>query len=79
LYPNATVDASNYTTMGSEDMSFLMEKIPGCFFFIGSSNAEKQLDASHHHPRFDFDEQALHQAAALMSAAVFDILNNPIT
>jgi amidohydrolase len=76
LYPALIVDTSNYTTMGSEDMAFLMERIPGCFFFIGSANSKKDLDSSHHHPRFDFDEQALPQAVALMAASAMDILNN---
>lgn len=78
LYPSADVDTSNYTTMGSEDMAFMMELVPGCFFFIGSANSEKHLDASHHHPLFDFDEQALTQAVAIMLASVIDLLNNPI-
>ena len=78
LFPNATIDSSNYLTMGSEDMAFIMEEVPGCYFFIGSANSEKQLDASHHHPLFDFDEQALINATALMSASVIDLLNQPL-
>ena len=78
LYPDAFVDDSNYITMGSEDMAFIMEKVPGCFFFIGSANSEKHLDASHHHPRFDFDEQAMPYAVAILAAAAMDLLNNPL-
>lgn len=46
-------------TMGGEDMSFFLQEVPGCYFFLGSANAEKQLNYPHHHPRFDFDETAL--------------------
>ncbi len=46
-------------TMGGEDMSFFLENVPGCYFFLGSANADLGLDYPHHHPRFDFDEQAL--------------------
>jgi amidohydrolase len=46
-------------TMGGEDMSFFLEEVPGCYFFLGSANAEKDLAYPHHHPRFDFDETAL--------------------
>lgn len=60
---------------GSEDMAFIMQEIPGCFFFIGSANSEKGLDAAHHHPRFDFDEQALSQGAALMATVASEYLN----
>ena len=37
----------------------MQEKFPGCYFFIGSNNKEKHLDYGHHHPKFDFDEEAL--------------------
>jgi len=74
LFPNAIIDTSNNITMGSEDMAFIMERVPGCFFFIGSANKEKGLDAGHHHPRFDIDEQALVNGIALMTATVMDIL-----
>jgi amidohydrolase len=62
------------TTMGSEDMAFMQEQIPGCYFFIGSANKEKHLDAAHHHPRFDFDEIILPKAVALMAASAVEFL-----
>jgi amidohydrolase len=74
LFPDATVDSANYVTMGSEDFAFVLEKIPGCFIFIGSANPEKGLDAGHHHPRFDIDEAALPRGAALLTAAIMDLL-----
>jgi amidohydrolase len=46
-------------TMGGEDMSFFLQEVPGCYFFLGSANAAKDLAYPHHHPRFDFDETAL--------------------
>ncbi|MBM0741530.1 amidohydrolase [Phormidium sp. CLA17] len=46
-------------TMGGEDMSFFLQEVPGCYFFLGSANAAKGLAYPHHHPRFDFDETAL--------------------
>ncbi len=74
LFPNTELDTSNYLTMGAEDMAFMQEKVEGCYFFIGSNNTEKHLDYSHHHPKFDFDEEALVRGSALMSAAVMDML-----
>jgi amidohydrolase len=73
LLPESELD-THYSTMGSEDMSFFMQEIPGCFFFIGSANPEKGLDSAHHHPRFDFDERALPRAAALMATAATKLL-----
>ena len=46
-------------TMGGEDMSYFLQEVPGCYFFLGSANQEKDLAYPHHHPRFDFDETAL--------------------
>ncbi|MEO0836421.1 MAG: M20 family metallopeptidase [Cyanobacteria bacterium J06642_3] len=46
-------------TMGGEDMSFFLNEVPGCYFFLGSANPAKGLAYPHHHPRFDFDEAAL--------------------
>jgi len=74
LFPEAEIDTGNYLTMGAEDMAFIMDKVPGCYFFIGSANPEKGLDYDHHHPKFDFDEAVLPRAAALMAAAAADIL-----
>ncbi len=45
--------------MGAEDFSYFLERVPGCFWFVGSRNEDKGLVWGHHHPRFDIDEQAL--------------------
>jgi amidohydrolase len=61
-------------TMVSEDMAFVMEKIPSCYFLVGSANADKGLNYGHHHPKFDFDERVMPIAAALMSASAVKLL-----
>jgi len=76
VLPGYTV-VTEFSTMGSEDMAYMMQDIPGCYIFIGSSNPGQGLDAAHHHPRFDFDERALPAAAALMTAAAIDFLKPP--
>jgi amidohydrolase len=70
--PDLQIDNS-YRTMVSEDMSFLMQKAPGCYLMIGSANDDKGLNYGHHHPKFDFDEQVLPHAAAVMTASAFDL------
>ncbi|MDO9085929.1 MAG: M20 family metallopeptidase [Anaerolineaceae bacterium] len=49
----------NYQSMVSEDFSFFLNQVPGCFFFVGSANQEKNLVFGHHHPKFDFDEKVI--------------------
>ncbi len=74
LFPEAVIDPTDHVTMGSEDFAFFLEKVPGCFFFIGSANHLKGLDAGHHHPKFDFDEIVMPSAAALMAASSLNLL-----
>ncbi len=57
-------------TMGAEDMGYLMDDVPGMYFFVGSANKARKLDYGHHHPKFDFDEDALPFAAALLANSV---------
>jgi amidohydrolase len=66
---------SGYQTMTAEDMGFIQEKVPGCYFFVGSNNKARHLDYGHHHPKFDFDEEVLIRGSALMAAAAMDVLN----
>lgn len=74
LLPEAHFDYS-YQTMTAEDMAFMQEAVPGCYFFVGSNDESRGLNFGHHHPKFDFDEQALVRAAAIMAAAAVDVLN----
>ena len=57
-------------TMGGEDMSFFLQEVPGCYFFVGSANPTKDLAYPHHHPRFDFDETALGMGVELFVRCV---------
>jgi amidohydrolase len=75
ILPDDHLHTGNYLTMGGEDAAYLLEKVNGCFFFVGSANKERHLDYGHHHPKFDFDEQALIRGAALMAAAALDVLS----
>jgi amidohydrolase len=75
VLPDANHNADKFVTMGGEDMAFMLEKIPGCYFFVGSNNSSHGLDYGHHHPKFDFDEGALWRGAGLMAAAAAEILS----
>ena len=62
-------------TMVSEDMAEFLTRIPGCFIMVGSSNEEKGLSFAHHHPRFDFDEEALVNGAGWICSAAIGLLD----
>lgn len=74
LFPDVEIDSAPYITMGAEDMGYMQDKVGGCYFMIGSANAEKHLNYNHHHPKFDFDERALVTGAALMASAAAELL-----
>ncbi len=57
-------------TMGGEDMSFFLEAVPGCYFFLGSANPDKGLAYPHHHPRFNFDEAVLATGVEIFARCV---------
>jgi len=63
-------------TMLSEDMSFFLQKVPGCYFFLGSANKAKGLDEPNHTPYFDFDEGALIIGVEIVVRAVLRYLSD---
>ncbi|MCJ7994438.1 amidohydrolase [Rhizobium cremeum] len=44
-------------TMGSEDFAYMLEKRPGCYFFLGTQRTPN--DPPLHHPRYDFNDDIL--------------------
>ncbi|MBV8281456.1 MAG: amidohydrolase [Candidatus Eremiobacteraeota bacterium] len=54
-------------TMGAEDFSFMLQRRPGCFFFIGSQSDERTAVA-HHNARFAIDEACLPAGVQMMVA-----------
>ncbi len=62
-------------TMTAEDMSEFLDRVPGCFFFLGSANAELGLNAPHHNPHFDIDENVLPLGVTMLAEAALRYLN----
>ncbi len=62
--------------LGGEDMAFVLEKVPGCYFFVGTANPGKGCAAPHHSARFDVDEDALPIGAEVMARAVERLLGD---
>jgi len=49
-----------YLSMGGEDFSYMLQKVPGCFFLVGSAPPDHEpLSVPHHCSHFDIDERAL--------------------
>ncbi len=58
--------------MASEDMSYFLREVGGCFFFLGSARHPSEFP--HHNPRFDFDEGVLPQGVAVLCETVASYL-----
>lgn len=46
-------------SMGAEDFAYFLKAKPGTYFKVGARNEQESTQYPHHHPKFDFDEQAL--------------------
>lgn len=63
-------------TMAGEDMSYFLQKVPGTFFGLGTSDPDKGTDYPHHSPFFNVDEDVLWLGSALFSTAAYIWLKN---
>jgi len=52
----------------SEDFSYYLQKIPGAFFLLGSSDPKKKVKSALHACDFDIDENCLSIGAAIFAA-----------
>jgi len=50
--------------MAGEDFAYYLERVPGCFIFVGAGGESAR--APHHHPLFDIDERALQTSVDLL-------------
>jgi amidohydrolase len=53
--------------MGAEDFGYYSQKIPGCFFRLGTANKEKGITAGVHTPVFNIDESAIETGIGIMA------------
>jgi amidohydrolase len=61
-------------TMGSEDFSMLMDRVPGVYCFIGCRNPAAGKIYPNHNDKFDVDESVLHRGAAFYAQFAVDYL-----
>jgi metal-dependent amidase/aminoacylase/carboxypeptidase family protein len=56
------VDRNKPPTMGSEDFSFMMEKVPGAYIQVGNGDS-----AELHNPAYDFNDACTPFGAAVLA------------
>ena len=63
------------SSMGADDFGYFSEKVPGCYFQVGTNNPEKGCVYPIHNPKFIADLDVLPAAAAIYAQIVLDYLN----
>lgn len=74
LFPNDIFEIKN-ATMGSEDMAFYLQNVPGTFVFL--SNIRTYEDGKkypNHNSKFDLDESTFYKGVSLFVKVAFDFL-----
>lgn len=72
--PQALIDAT--PSMGGEDFSAYLQRVPGAFFFIGARCEERGIVHPHHHDQFDVDERAMDYGTRIFVQAALDFLGS---
>ncbi|MGE5573794.1 MAG: M20 metallopeptidase family protein [Bacteroidota bacterium] len=62
-------------SMGGEDFAYFLQEVPGAMFMLGAGNPDKGARYPAHHPKFDFDEDAMATGVALMVDVVLELLD----
>lgn len=63
--------------MGSEDFAEFTQRVPSCFFWVGSRDEPSGKVWGHHHPKFDFDERVLALGVEMMVRSALRYLEGP--
>ena len=68
LVGEANVDRNPALIMASEDFSYMLERVPGCYINIGNGSVEGGCEV--HNPAYDFNDAALPLGAAFFGRLV---------
>ncbi len=58
----------------SEDFAFMLQRVPGCYFFVGNGAAGTPGACMVHNPGYDFNDDIIADGAAFWSALVHEVL-----
>lgn len=75
LGEDAVIPQVAQPNMGGEDFSLYLERVPGAFLFLSSSDAALKTDIPHHNPKFNVDERVLWRGSAVLAALAEGFLN----
>lgn len=67
LFGPARVDAQGPMFTASEDFAFMLQKVPGCYLFVGNGAPGTPGGCHVHNPGYDFNDDIIAPAAAFWS------------
>ena len=70
LFGKDKVQAQGAPLTASEDFAFMLEKVPGCYFFVGNGGPGTPGACMVHNPSYDFNDDLIAPAATFWSELV---------
>ena len=77
LFGHARVTPQGAPITASEDFAFMLQRVPGCYFFVGNGALGTPGGCMVHNPGYDFNDDLIADGATFWSALVSDYL--PVT
>ena len=74
LFGSDRVTPNGAPITASEDFAFMLQRIPGCYFFVGNGASGTPGACMVHNPGYDFNDAIMADAATFWSALVHDFL-----
>ncbi|MCU0925359.1 MAG: M20 family metallopeptidase [Hydrogenophaga sp.] len=74
-FPAAQVNPQGALLTGSEDFAFMLERVPGCYLFIGNGVDGEPGACMVHNPAYDFNDLNIAPGAAYWIALVNELLS----
>ena len=74
-FPAEQIVADGPMLTGSEDFAFMLERVPGCYLFIGNGAGGEPGACMVHNPAYDFNDHNIATGAAYWIALVNELLS----
>jgi hippurate hydrolase len=73
-FPAEQIEANGPMLTGSEDFAFMLERVPGCYLFIGNGHGDEAGACMVHNPAYDFNDGNIETGAGYWIALVQALL-----
>ena len=74
-FPPEQINPQGPMVSGSEDFAFMLERVPGCYLFIGNGAGGEPGACMVHNPAYDFNDHNIAAGAAYWIALVNELLS----